>query len=44
MIKHVIHIKNGIMIHVNVSLKSSAHAKMIVVGIPAHAIVRIAGI
>ena len=43
-VQRVIQIKNGIMRHVNVSAKVIAHAKKIIVGIPAHVFVRIASI
>ena len=39
-----IQIKNGIMKHVNVSVKIIAHAKKIIVGILAHAFVRMISI
>ena len=42
--KYVIQIKNGILKHVNVSLKLIVHAKKIVLGIPEHIFVSTAGI
>ena len=43
-VQHVTQIKIGIMINVNASVKSVAHAKRIIVGIPVHVFVRIVGI
>ena len=43
-VQHVTLIKIGIMINVNASVKSVAHAKRIIVGIPVHVFVRIVGI
>ena len=43
-VQHVIQIKNGIMINVNVSVKSNAHAKKIIVGILTYLFKRIVGI
>ena len=43
-IKHVIKIKNGIMINVNMSVKTIECAKNIVAGVPAHVFVKIIGI
>ena len=43
-IQHVIRIKSGITIHINVNVKIVAHAKKIIVGILANVFVRIASI
>ena len=43
-LQHVIQIKNGIMEHVNASVKIIVSAKKIIVGIRAHVFVRIASI
>ena len=43
-VQHVIQIKNGIMKHVNMSVKFIISAKKILVGILAHACLRIASI
>ena len=43
-VRHVIQIKNGIIKHVNMNAKIIISAKKIVVGIVAHAVVRIANI
>ena len=43
-VKHVIQIKNGIIKHVNISVKIIVHLKKIIVGILAHVFVRIATI
>ena len=43
-VQHVIQIKNGIVINVNVSVKRMTRAKKIIVGIPGHALVTIADI
>ena len=42
--QHAVQTKNGMMINVNFSLKSVAHAKKIVVGILSHVFARIVGI
>ena len=43
-VQHAVQTKNGMMINVNFSLKSVAHAKKIVVGILSHVFARIVGI
>ena len=43
-LKHVILTKNGIMIKVNVDVKSISHAEEVIVGILAHVFVRKVGI
>ena len=43
-VHHVIQIKNGTMVNVNVGLKSIARAKTVIFGILAHLLVRIANI
>ena len=43
-VQHIIQIKNGVIIHVNVNAKIIVHAKKIIVGILAHVILRIASI
>ena len=44
LVQHVVQIKNGIMKHVNVSVKIIAHAKKIITGILAHALVKIVNV
>ena len=43
-VQHVIQIKNGIMIHVNVSVKNIVRANKIMAGILAHVFARIGSI
>ena len=43
-VQHVIQIKNGIMINVNVSVKSIMRVRKIVVGILAHVFARVVGV
>ena len=43
-VQYVIHIKNGIIKHVNVNVKIDVSAQKIIVGILAHVFVRIASI
>ena len=43
-VQHIIQIKDGIMIHVGASVKSIGREKEIMVGIPIHVFLRIAGI
>ena len=43
-VQNVIHIKNGIMIHANASVKGITRAKKIIVGILTHVFVRIASV
>ena len=44
MLKHVIHIKKGVMKHVNVSVKIILSAKMITIKILAHVFVKMVNI
>ena len=43
-VEHSIHIKNGIMINVNASVKNIVRAKRIIVGIIAHVFVKMVSI